>query len=290
MKRRTGLILLLALAAAGTASYFLLSGGTQFTVDATKQAPRKIAPGPKEITIRNVTKEAVSYALQNGDGKEKPRPRTLAVGAIDRFPALQTVTVTYKTSGRDMSYSLFPGKPYSFRYDRAGTIDIWQGSHGRADAEDLAPWVPTPPEVVVKMMEMAKVNKDSVVYDIGCGDGRIVIYAAKTFGCRGVGIDIDPVRIDECKANAKRSKVENLVRFKQADATKVDISEATVVALYLLPESNELLRPKFEKELKPGTYVVSHNYIVPGWDKKELTSATVVDLEKTEHSVFLYQK
>ncbi len=290
MKKKTGLVLILAAAAVIMASVYLLCGVPQFSVDAAKTPIRKIDPGPKEITIRNVTKETVRYTLQESGGNAKPRPRTLAVGAIDRFPAGQTVTVTYKKYGRDVSYSLYPGRPYSFRYDRAGNLDIYQGSHGRADAEDLAPWVPTPPEVIVKMMDMAQVNKNSIVYDIGCGDGRIILYAAKAFGARGVGIDIDPVRINECKANAKRDKVENLVRFKLADATKIDISEATVVALYLLPESNELLRPKFEKDLKPGTLVVSHNYIVPGWDGKEIGNATVIDLEKTEHSIFLYKK
>jgi ribosomal protein L11 methylase PrmA len=134
------------------------------------------------------------------------------------------------------------------------------------------------------------VNKNSIVYDIGCGDGRIVLYAAKAFGAHGVGIDIDPVRIDECKANAKRDKVESLTKFILGDATKMDISKATVVTLYLLPESNELLRPKFEKDLKPGTLVVSHNYVVPGWEEKEIGNATVIDLEKTEHSVFLYKR
>jgi SAM-dependent methyltransferase len=290
MKTKAGRILLIAAAVVALASTYLLCGVQKFSVDATKTPVRKIDPGPKEITIRNVTKAAVQYAITAQTEKAKPRSRTLAVGAIDRFPAVQTVTVTYKKYGRDVTYSLYPGKPYSFRYDRAGNIDIYQGSHGRADAEDLAPWVPTPPEVLVKMMDMAQVNKDSIVYDIGCGDGRIVLYAAKAFGARGVGIDIDPVRIDECKANAKRDKVEHLVKFKLADATKIDISEATVVSLYLLPESNELLRPKFEKDLKPGTLVVSHNYIIPGWDAKEIANSTVIDLEKVEHSIFLYKK
>jgi SAM-dependent methyltransferase len=290
MTKKAGLVLILAAAAVAAASAYLLCGVPQFSVDATKTAVRKIDPGPKEITIRNVTKETVHYTIQDQGAHAKAKPRILAVGAIDRFPAVQTVTVTYKKYGRDVSYSLYPGRPYSFRYDRAGNLDIYQGSHGRADAEDLAPWVPTPPEVIVKMMDMARVNKDSIVYDIGCGDGRIILYAAKAFGAHGVGIDIDPVRIDECRANAKRDKVEGLVKFILGDATKMDISKATVVALYLLPESNELLRPKFEKDLKPGTIIVSHNYVVPGWDDKEIENATVIDLEKTDHSIFLYKK
>jgi predicted O-methyltransferase YrrM len=290
MNRKTGLVLLLSALAVIAVSSQLLCGPPQISLDAAKNPVRKIDPGPKEITIRNVTKAEVRYTIQGAEAGAKNKVRKLAAGAIDRFPATQTVTVTYQKDGRDVSYSLYPGRPYSFRYDRAGALDIYQGSHGRADAEDLAPWVPTPPEVIVKMLDMAGVNKDSVVYDIGCGDGRIVLYAALAFKARGVGIDIDPVRIDECKANAKRDKVEHLVKFLLGDATKMDISKATVVALYLLPESNELLRPKFEKNLKPGTLVVSHNYVVPGWESKEIGTATVIDLEKTEHSVFLYRK
>jgi len=105
-----------------------------------------------------------------------------------------------------------------------------------------------------------------------------------------VGIDIDPVRIKESKANAKENGVEQLVKFREEDATKTDISPATIVTTYLLPESNELLRPKFERELKPGTLVVTHNYVIPGWEAKEIDSATVTDTEGKSHSVFLYKR
>ncbi|MBM3310755.1 MAG: methyltransferase domain-containing protein [Candidatus Aminicenantes bacterium] len=140
------------------------------------------------------------------------------------------------------------------------------------------------------MCELAAIDKDDVVYDIGCGDGRIVIFAAKAYGARGVGVDIDPERIKESKASAKRAGVEDLVTFKLADATTVEISEATALLLYLLPESNELLRPKFEKELKPGTPIVTHNYMIPGWESKEVASEVVKDAEGVEHSVFLYRR
>jgi SAM-dependent methyltransferase len=247
-------------------------------------------PSPKEITIRNVTKEEVTYSLVTYGSSAKPTVHKLAAGAVDRIPAVETMTVSYEKYGREISYSLYPGKPYSFRFDSSGKIDIWQGSHGREDAEDLAPFVPTPPEVVAKMFELAKADKDSVVFDIGCGDGRIVIYAAKTFGARCVGIDIDPQRIKESKENAKKEGVEKLVKFLLEDATKTDISSATIVATYLLPESNELLRPKFERELKPGTILVTHNYIIPGWNGKEIDTATLTDSTGTEHTIFLYKK
>jgi predicted O-methyltransferase YrrM len=247
-------------------------------------------PTPKEITIRNVTKEAVTFTLVPSGSKDKPVAKTLAVGAIDRVATTQTLVIAYQKYGREITYSLYPGKPYSFRYDSSGQIDIWVGSHGREDAEDLAPWVPTPPEVIAKMLEMAKADKNAIIYDIGCGDGRIVIYAAQKYGARGVGIDIDPQRIKESKDAAKKAGVGKLVKFRLEDATKSDISEATIVTLYLLPESNELLRPKFERELKPGTIVVTHNYIVPGWDDREIDSTTVNDADGKEHSVFLYKR
>jgi predicted O-methyltransferase YrrM len=259
--------------------------------DASPQAEQKfLRVGPKEITIRNVTKNPVTYTLAPVGSNIKPIEKHLAAGAIERVPTAQTLVVAYQKNGREASYSLYPGKPYSFRGDSSDQLDIWIGAHGREDAEDLAPFVPTPPEVVDKMLELAQANKDSVIYDIGCGDGRIVVAAAKKYGARGVGIDIDPVRIKESKANAKASGVEKLVKFREEDATKTDISPATIVTLYLLPESNELLRPKFERELKPGTLIITHNYIVPGWEDKEIDTATVTDAEGKSHSVFLYKR
>jgi SAM-dependent methyltransferase len=290
--------LVVTLAAAGT--IYLVSRGADPAgkTDGTNPTPavqedqEKASLGvrPHEITIRNVTKKPVVYTLRAYGSEAKPTERTLAPDEIDRYPAPQIVVVSYLKYGREVTYSLYPGKPYSFRPDRAGNIDIWVGAHGREDAVDLAPYVPTPPEVLVKMCELGEVSKDSIVYDIGCGDGRIVIYAAKAYGARGVGIDIEPERIRESKANAKAAQVEKLIKFKQADATKVDISEATVVTMYLLPESNEMLRPKLEKELKPGVLVVTHNYMIPGWESKEVTSEVVKDAEGTEHTVFLYRR
>ena len=145
-------------------------------------------------------------------------------------------------------------------------------------------------EVVDRMLELAGLEADDVLYDLGCGDGRIVITAARTYGSRGVGIDIDPARIRESKAGARRNGVRTLVEFREADAMKVDISRATIVTLYLLPESNALLRPKFEKELEPGTLVISHNYHIPGWEDREVRSEIVKDAEGKEHTLFVYRR
>lgn len=121
-------------------------------------------------------------------------------------------------------------------------------------------YVPTPPEVVAAMLKMAAVTKNDVVYDLGCGDGRIPVTAAKEYGARGVGIDIDPQRIKEANENAKQAGVTDKVKFMEADLFTTDISEASVVTLYLLPSLNLKLMPKLMKELKPGTRIVSHSF------------------------------
>ena len=132
-------------------------------------------------------------------------------------------------------------------------------------------YVATPPDVVDAMLKVANVKSSDVVYDLGCGDGRIVITAAQEYGARGVGIDIDPQRIREATANAQHAGVTDKVRFIQADLFEASISEATVVTLYLLPSLNEKLRPKLMKELKPGTRVVSHAFEIGDWKpEKEL--------------------
>ncbi len=130
-------------------------------------------------------------------------------------------------------------------------------------------YVPTPPEVVEEMLKMANVHKGDVLYDLGSGDGRIVIAAAKKFGVRGVGIDIDPERIREAEANAKAAGVTNLVKFRQEDLFEADIHEATVVTLYLLERLNEQLRPKLLRDLKPGTRIVSHAFRMGDWEPEK---------------------
>jgi SAM-dependent methyltransferase len=133
------------------------------------------------------------------------------------------------------------------------------------------PYVPTTEEAVQAMLKLADVKKTDVVYDLGCGDGRIVIAAAKTYGAHGVGIDINPQRIHEAKENAKKAGVEDLVRFEENDLFKADIHEASVVTLFLLQTVNLRLRPKLLRELKPGTRIVSNTFDMGDWkpDKEE---------------------
>ncbi|AUT00101.1 SAM-dependent methyltransferase [Nostoc sp. CENA543] len=127
------------------------------------------------------------------------------------------------------------------------------------------PYVPTPQPVVDAMLEVAQVNKNDVLYDLGSGDGRIVNTAAQKYGTKGIGIDISPERIQEANANAQQAGVTDKVQFIQQDLFNTDLSNATVVTLYLLPEINLKLRPKLFRELKPGTRVVSHAFDMGDW-------------------------
>ena len=137
------------------------------------------------------------------------------------------------------------------------------------DADSRRPdviYVPTPQPVVDAMLKMAKVKKGDVLYDLGSGDGRIPVTAAREYGVRATGIDIDPQRIAEANANVRAAGVGNLVTIKNGDLFQANISDATVVTLYLLDSLNEKLRPKLMRELKPGTRIVSHSFRMGDWE------------------------
>jgi len=120
-------------------------------------------------------------------------------------------------------------------------------------------------EVVEQMLELVEVTKDDIVYDLGSGDGRIVIAAAKRYGARGIGLEIDPELVKEARLNAKRAGVEGLVEFRVQDIFTADLSRASVVTLYLLPETNAILRPKLERQLRAGARIVSHDFGMGDW-------------------------
>ena len=139
-------------------------------------------------------------------------------------------------------------------------------SDGQEKIKLDVPYEPSSEGVVRAMIEIGKVGKDDLVYDLGCGDGRIVIAAAQKTGARGVGVDLDPERIKESLENARKANVANRVQFFQQDLFQTDIGKATVVMLYLWPEVNLKLRPKLLRELKPGTRVVSHSHNMGNWE------------------------
>ncbi len=157
----------------------------------------------------------------------------------------------------------------------------------RLEAPQLAPYVPTPQEVVDRMLTLAGVTKSDVVIDLGCGDGRIPITAARTYGARGIGVDIDPQRIAEANANAKAAGVEHLVTFRLQDAMTTDVSSASVVTTYLLTASNLKLRPLLTKQLKPGSRIVTHSFGMGDWTPEKVDSFT--DAEGRNRMLFLYR-
>jgi 2-polyprenyl-3-methyl-5-hydroxy-6-metoxy-1,4-benzoquinol methylase len=148
-------------------------------------------------------------------------------------------------------------------------IPFAQAQTRQAQTPDVI-FVPTPQDVVDEMLRLADVKKGDVLYDLGSGDGRIPVTAAKRFGVRAVGIDIDPERIREANENARRNGVTDLVKFRQEDLFKADFREATVVTLYLLPDLNVKLRPKLWAELKPGTRIVSHQFEMGTWKPEKV--------------------
>lgn len=284
-KIEIGLIVALTLAIAG---FVVLSkpahapGGPQPSPKASPSTPTK------ETTVRNVTDRTITYRIYPVRLPESLQTKQIAPNAIDRYRTDETLAVEFNTGKKDVIYSLDPGTPYSFRYDQGTTIDLFLGSHGRADAVDLAPYVPTPSVVVDKMLELACVTDKDVLYDIGCGDGRIVIAAARKYGAGGVGIDIDKKMVEASNSNARAAGVDRRVKFICMDATKADVSPATVVTLYLLPESNALLRPLLEKQLRAETRVISHNYPIAGWETKQTQEVTLKDERGTDHTIYVY--
>ena len=147
-------------------------------------------------------------------------------------------------------------------------------------------FIPTPQDIVDKMLELAQVKKDDLLYDLGCGDGRIVVTAAKRYGCKAVGYDIDPERVKESLGNVQKNNIGNLVKIEQKDIFTLDLSEASVITLYLLPSLNVKLFPQLEK-LKPGSRIVSHDFRMRG-----VVPDKVIELHSNyddeEHKIFLW--
>ena len=155
------------------------------------------------------------------------------------------------------------------------------------DSDRTVPYVPTPPEVVKKMLDMAKVGPNDVVYDLGSGDGRIVIMAAEKYGARAVGVELDEGRFKESSARLLELGLEKRAKIVRGNLFETDVRPATVVTLYLLPDVNQRLRPRLEKELRAGARVVSHNYSMDTWEAEQEETVTSEDGES--HTVFLYK-
>jgi precorrin-6B methylase 2 len=168
-----------------------------------------------------------------------------------------------------------------------GTVAVIAADDKEEKTEPDVIFVPTPQEVVEKMLELAKVTSKDVVYDLGCGDGRIVLTAARKYGCKAVGFDVDPERIKDCKANYAKEKeeVQKLVKFERKDIFKQDLSPASVITLYLLPDLNVKLVPQLKK-LKPGSRIVSHAFDMRGYKPDQ--KITVKTKDDREHDIYLW--
>ena len=156
----------------------------------------------------------------------------------------------------------------------------------RAQEGKIVPYVPTPQEVVDRMLDLAQVKKGDVVYDLGSGDGRIVVTAAKKYGVKAIGFEIDPQRIKESHDNIKKAGVESLVEIRQQDIRTVDLSGATVLTMYLLPEVNLMIRPNIWKQMKPGSRIVSHDFDMGDW--KPLKTENIKDGSNWDHTLYLW--
>ena len=154
------------------------------------------------------------------------------------------------------------------------------------EGKKIVPYVPTPQEVVERMLELAQVKRGDVVYDLGSGDGRIVVTAAKKYGVKAIGFEIDPERIKESTENIKKAGVGDLVEIRQQDIRTVDLSPASVLTMYLLPEVNLMIRPNIWKQMKPGSRVVSHDFDMGDW--KPLKTEHIKDGSSWEHTLYLW--
>jgi SAM-dependent methyltransferase len=180
---------------------------------------------------------------------------------------------------KNLSAKVFFGVVLMIANGCGSSVAVW------TDGE--VPFVRSTPEVIDRMLDLARVKPSDLLYDIGSGDGAIVIRAAKKYGVKGVGIEIDQGLVTKARDNAFQENVQDLVEFRAQDAFTVDVSAATVVTLYMLPDFNAKLRPILDRQLKPGTRVVSHDYEIPGWvpDKVETVKGDFIH----DHKVLLFE-
>lgn len=291
MKRKYVVAVVVAAACLAAAVWYFMFGpaAPQKSIT-TRPWTEAVFPEKKETEIRNKTRDTVLYSLKPFESPAEPTQMVLIGGEVEKLFIDSSFEVVFLKDRKKTPYRVEPGKSYAFQYDENFQLNFVEDSSEWIPPLNLAPYVPTPMDVAEKMLELAEVDSHDVLYDLGCGDGRIVVMAAKKYGARGVGIDIDPKRIQECRSNAKKAGVENLVEFREQDVILADFSEATVVALYLLTSANLVLRPLLEEQLEPGTRVITHDYKIPGWDEKEVNIVTLKSQDGAKHTIYLYRR
>lgn len=254
---------------------------------ARAQAPNQTAPQRQPAQLR-VLLPAANAQLMIDD------TRTRQVGANRLFitpplPADRVFSYTLTATWQPNNYTTIRRvREVSFRAGQQVEADLRKTDEGHPD-KILVRYVPTPMEVVEAMLKLGEVAKDDIVYDLGCGDGRLVVTAVEKFGAkRGVGVDIDPERISDSKANAKKHGVEDKVDFRKEDVLELkDLGDANVVMLYMGQELNLRLRPILQKTLKPGSRVVSHRFTMGDW--KPLKTETIVDKNGEKYLLHLWK-
>jgi SAM-dependent methyltransferase len=249
--------------------YFVILPESGDTPRSVLREGENLSPDPsRNATLLNSTSRPLAFLLKplyEGGAADK---KILEPGETIRFNGSFHREITLYPLEKGLIYWIFPGENYVIRDIHDAGHRIFKMAEGDPRALQLAPYVPSPMSVVELMLEAAEVDSDSVVYDLGCGDGRVVLTAAKKYGARAVGIDINPELIKKARTKAAEAGLESLVEFREQDILKADISDATVVYLYLLPDSNRLLRPFLERQLTPGTKVACHSFSMPGWQER----------------------
>jgi len=272
--------------------YFLCFQPHSRLIDAVIQENAGSNPSAhRVITLHNATKRTFSYLIEPLFHDTLPEKGFIEPGNIARFTKGNHLEIKLLPEETGLMYRLYPGEDYCVQDLGVEGQRIFKNTGRTSKALCLAPFVPSPMKAVHRMLETAGVNHDSVVYDLGCGDGRIVIAAARKYGARGVGIDIDPDLIRTARLEARKAGVASLVEFHSQDIFDADISDATVVYLYLYTDSNRLLRPFLETGLKSGALVACLNFMIPGW-RKRLVSSTEVSTEDdvVDDVIYFYQR
>jgi len=228
---------------------------------------------PRQILSRDISVWAFRSTSQRQAGRIHCMPDKHPVARSVRWPAL-ALCAAVLLAGVWKESNLAQNVP-----------PFGQGPPG-SYLERLVPYVPTPPEIVDKMLELAQVTQDDVLYDLGSGDGRIVIAAAQKFGAHAVGVELDPGLFDQSTARIRELGLTDRAKIIHENMFNVTMRRATVVTLYLLTSVNEKLRPVLEKQLRPGARIVSHDFHVPGWDPDKTVVA--VSNNGISHTIYLY--
>ena len=264
--------------------------GQSAFAQADKPPVQKPAEGVKSLVLVTVPNEEAELKIQGTKTKTSGLKREFDTPAMEAGKFYE-YTLEVKFSPNNYT-TMTRTRTVTFKIGDPVNVDLTKES---ADDKAVIRYVPTPDDVVLRMLKLGKVGKDDVVYDLGCGDARMVIAAVKDGGAKkGVGIDIDPERITESKANVVKEKLEKKVEIKLGDLLDdkvlADVSNATVILIYLGDEFNALLKPKLLKILKPGTRIVSHRFKMGDWKPDESISVTGEDGDEYELHLWTVKK